>query len=121
MAEITDYDKYYFKYEYDVVAKYLIPLLKKWDVQLANSRLLDVGCGDGGGIAAFYDAGMKCFGFDVESKRVELALKMIEHRTITLRLGDINKNPLPFSSEKFDLVVLHDVFEHLERKLEILK
>src|ERR1041385_186569 len=121
MIEATEYDQYYYKYEYDVVQKHLIPLLQKWGVTLSGAKLLDVGCGDGGGLAALYDAGMTCKGFDIEPRRVELALQMNNGRSMTLQVGNIYKHPLPFAGEQFDLVVLHDVFEHLERKEEVLQ
>lgn len=121
MIEITEYDKFYWRYEYDVVIKYLVPLLKTWGVEPRGAALLDVGCGDGGGLAALFDAGMICKGYDIEPRRVELALRMNENRTMDLRVGNIYIKPEPFAGEQFDLVVLHDVFEHLDHKEEVLK
>jgi 2-polyprenyl-3-methyl-5-hydroxy-6-metoxy-1,4-benzoquinol methylase len=121
MIEITTHDRFYWKYEYEVVAKHLIPLMEKWGIKPSGLRMLDIGCGDGGGLAALYDAGMVCKGYDVEPRRVELAHQMMNGRSMTLIVGNIYDNPMPFSDEKFDLVVLHDVFEHIERKEEILR
>ncbi len=121
MIEINDHDRYYWKYEYDVVAKYLLPLIRQWGVKSEGASLLDVGCGDGGGLAAFHDAGMVCKGYDIESRRVELALQMNEGRQMDLRVGNIYVAPPPFSGERFDLVVLHDVFEHLDHKDRVLQ
>ena len=121
MIEATEYDKYYYQYEYDVVQRYLIPLLLRWGVKLSGSKLLDVGCGDGGGLAAVYDAGMICKGFDIEQRRVDLALTMNHPRTMTLCVGNIYNTLVPFDGEQFDLVVLHDVFEHLEQKEKVLQ
>ncbi len=120
MIEVTQYDQYYYKYEYDVVQKYLVPLLRKWSVNLSGAKLLDVGCGDGGGLAALYDAGMICKGFDIEERRVGLALQMNSSRKMELCVGNIYHTPVPFQNEKFDLVLLHDVFEHLEQKENVL-
>ena len=119
--ELTEHERFYWRYEYDVVAKHLVPLLSHWGVRLEGARLLDVGCGDGGGLAALFDAGMVCKGYDIEVRRVERALQMSEGRTLTLMVGDIYSSPVPFADERFDLVVLHDVFEHLERKEEVLR
>jgi SAM-dependent methyltransferase len=121
MLAITDHDRYYWKYEYDVVSKYLIPLIESWGIKPASIKVLDVGCGDGGGIAALHDSGMICKGFDAEPRRIELAGLMMNGRSVTLSVGDINRNPIPFFGEKFDLVVLHDVFEHLEHKQAVLQ
>lgn len=121
MIETTQHDRFYWQYEYELVAKHLLPLLNIWGIAPKGLRLLDVGCGDGGGLAAFHDAGMVCRGFDIEPRRVELAHQMNDRRQMDLRVGNIYERPVPFTGEKFDLVVLHDVFEHLERKEEVLQ
>jgi SAM-dependent methyltransferase len=120
MLEITEHDRKYWRYEYNVVSRYLIPLLKSWKINFADSILLDVGCGDGGGISAFYDAGFICKGFDIESRRVELANRLRGDRKFEIIEGDIYSDTFPYSNSKFDLIVLHDVFEHLEDKEQVL-
>lgn len=119
--EITAHDRYYWQYEYDVVAKYLIPLLRESGVEPAGLRMLDVGCGDGGGLAAMVDSGMICKGFDVHPRRIALARAMNGDRAMDLREGDIYRTPVPFAGETFGLVVLHDVFEHLDEKERVLE
>jgi SAM-dependent methyltransferase len=120
-TDITDHDRFYWQYEYDVVARYLLPLIETWGVKLKGGTLLDVGCGDGGGLSAFYDAGMHCTGFDIEERRVELANLLAGKRTFHLTTGDIYIDDYPFKGQTFDLVVLHDVFEHLEHKAAVLE
>jgi SAM-dependent methyltransferase len=121
MMTISDHDRFYWKYEYDVVEKHLLPLLREWGVSIEKKTLLDVGCGDGGGMSALYDAGMKCKGFDIEAPRIALAEALRGGRTFEAIVGNIYKEPIPFDGETFDLVVLHDVYEHLEKKVETLR
>ncbi len=121
MIEITDHDRKYWQYEYVVVAKYLLPLLNEWGINTRGKFLLDVGCGDGGGVSAFYDAGFICKGFDVETRRVELANILRGTRDFDMVYGNIYDESFPYSNEQFDLIVLHDVFEHLEKKELILE
>lgn len=121
MLEITDHDKKYWQYEYDVVAKYLLPLLKEWGMNTKGIFLLDVGCGDGGGVSAFYDAGFVCKGFDIETRRVELANAMRGSRDFEMVYGNIFDEDFPYFKERFDLILLHDVFEHLEKKELVLE
>ncbi|RCK74559.1 MAG: methyltransferase [Ignavibacteriae bacterium] len=118
--EISEQDRKYWQYEYDVVAKYLLPLLKKWGFESRNQTLLDVGCGDGGGVAAFYDAGFDCKGFDIEIRRVQLANLLKGERKYEMVTGNIYDDNFPYSNEIFDLIVLHDVIEHLENKTDVL-
>jgi 2-polyprenyl-3-methyl-5-hydroxy-6-metoxy-1,4-benzoquinol methylase len=117
-VEVTEHDRLYWQYEYDVAAQYLVPLLRSWGVRIEGATLLDVGCGDGGGLCAFVDAGMVCKGFDIEEHRIQLAQVLAGSRQIDLVVGNIHEKP--FDGETFDLIVLHDVFEHLDRKEEAL-
>ncbi len=119
--EVSEHDRKYWQYEYDVVSKYLIPLLNKWGISSDHCKLLDVGCGDGGGVAAFYDAGFECKGFDIEPRRVELANHFKGNRNYKMVVGNIYENNFPYHNEKFNLIIMHDVIEHLEKKEEVLQ
>lgn len=117
----TDHDRLYWQYEYDVAAQYLIPLLKQWNIPIEGATFLDIGCGDGGGLSAFADAGMICKGFDIEKYRIDLSKILSDQRSFETITGNIYDTPPPFKGETFDLVLLHDVFEHLVYKTEALE
>ena len=120
MITVTDHDRRYWQYEYDTTARYLVPLLREWGISTTGVSLLDVGCGDGGNLCAMVDAGLRCKGFDLEPRRIELAERMKGNRQCEFTTGDLASEIRPFENERFDLVFLHDVFEHLERKGEML-
>ena len=115
-----DHPKEYWRYEYDVAARFMMPLLRYWGVVLRDTDVIDVGCGEGGGVCSFHDLGARCVGFDVDEHRVNLAKTLQEDRGIPFVLGSLYEEPLPFADRRFDLVVLHDVFEHLDHKEEML-
>ncbi len=118
---MTEQTKLYWRYEYDVAAKYMIPLLEQWGVSLRDAAVIDVGCGEGGGLCAMHDAGAaRCDGFDIEPGRVEAAQQLKGDRPITLTTGNLYDERPPFYGEYYDLVVLHDVFEHLDFKEEVM-
>lgn len=119
--EISNPSERYWHYEYDVAAKYMIPLLEGWGMHLHGARMIDVGCGEGGGVCAMHDHGMQCAGFDIEEPRVALARLLQGERSIRWAIGNLYVDDLPFSGEQHDLVVLHDVFEHLEQKQAVLE
>ncbi|MBM2840012.1 MAG: methyltransferase 11 protein [Bacteroidetes bacterium] len=113
--------QFYWQYEYDVTAKYMIPLLEQWGDPLKVASVIDVGCGEGGGLCAMFDAGATCCGFDLEPGRVEAAKQLKGKRAIHLTTGNLYGSKLPYNEHQYDIVVLHDVFEHLERKQEVLE
>jgi SAM-dependent methyltransferase len=99
----------------------MVPLLEQWDIMLSGAYVLDVGCGEGGGLCAMHDAGGDCTGFDIDGPRVEAARQLKGERNIPLTTGNLYDATLPFSDQRFDIVILHDVFEHLERKDDVLQ
>ncbi len=114
--EISEHHRRYWHYQYDVAARYMVPLLRSWGVDVRGASVLDVGCGEGGGLCAMHDAGAECRGFDVDGGRIELAAAMRGARNIPVVVGDMYASERPFAGMRFDLVMLHDVFEHLEQK-----
>lgn len=99
----------------------MVPLLERWGVRLSGASVLDAGCGEGGGVCAMHDAGSRCSGFDIDAMRVSLAGELKGDREITFAVGSLYDTTFPFSTDLFDLVVLHDVFEHLDDKEKILR
>lgn len=119
---MNDQTRTYWQYEYDVTARYMIPLLEQWGIPVRGASVIDVGCGEGGGLCAMYDAGaVPCCGFDVEVGRVEAANSLKGDRDIPFACGNLYDDHTPFSAFQFDLVVLHDVFEHLDFKDAVLQ
>jgi ubiquinone/menaquinone biosynthesis C-methylase UbiE len=116
-----DHTRFYWQYEYDVAAKYMIHLLEQWGAPLQNASVIDVGCGEGGGLCAMYDNGATCCGFDLEPGRVRAAEQLKGNRNIPLTTGNLYEYSLPYADQQFDIVVLHDVFEHLDRKQQVLE
>jgi SAM-dependent methyltransferase len=56
----------------------------------------------------------------VDEQRIRVGRELAGGRNITMITGDIFAEPPPFAGTVYDLVVLHDVFEHLERKEDML-
>jgi len=119
--EIGEQSRRYWQYEYDVASRYMIPLLTGWGVTVEGASVLDVGCGEGGGMCAMHDAGAHISGFDVDDIRIAIAKDLRDTRDIPVVSGNMYAAVRPFAGATFDLVVLHDVFEHLEDKDETLR
>ena len=116
MTELSQHTRTYWGYEYDVTARFMIPLLRRWGVPVAGSAVLDVGCAEGGGLCAMHDAGGHCAGYDLDEQRIASALALQGERNIDFRTGDVYQASRPHPGAEFDLVMLHDVFEHLDQK-----
>lgn len=120
MIALDDRTRGYWQYQYDVVKLHLVPLLEHWGLHLDGARVLDVGCNTAGGTCAMHDAGAACKGFDLYPEFIEAGKALQGNRNIALFSGDMYKEAIPFAGERFDLVMLHDVFEHLYNKDEML-
>jgi len=64
--------------------------MREWGVRIEGAEVLDVGCGDGGGISAMADAGMICKGFDRELPYIELARNMTGERELSRFASEIS-------------------------------
>jgi SAM-dependent methyltransferase len=77
-------------------------------VDLQDRRILDVGCGLGMYVEKFRQFSPNVFGVDIDADKVEQASKS---------LPNIQLSPaeaLPFSDESFDVILLHEVLEHVD-------
>jgi SAM-dependent methyltransferase len=110
----------YWHYEYTLAVYHLVPLLRRWGVSLKGSSIIDIGCAYGGGACGLYDSGARCDAFDVDTHFIDMARQLKGERAIPFAVGDLYGDEAPFMDRRYDLIVLHDVFEHLEQKDEIL-
>ena len=74
-------------------------------------RLLDAGCGPGGHLRWAADSGLfkTIAGVDVARQAIEIARTRVPEAI--LDVGPLHE--LPFSSHSFDVVVMHDVLQHI--------
>ncbi len=85
---------------------------------LGTDSVLDIGCGNG---ALSYDiAGKAKFvvGIDIEQKNIKEAIKRHSRPNLKYVVGDATKD---LSGEKFDVITLSNVLEHIEHRVLFLK
>jgi len=80
-----------------------------------NLEILDVGCGPGGTSTAFLQFG-NVTGTDFSS----LALKFAKNKGLT-NVVRSSSTSIPFRSEKFDIITVLDVIEHVQDDKSVLK
>jgi len=81
----------------------------------AGKRVLEIGCGAGGGLSALHDAGFEVRGCDYSGELIEFGTAQ---GVPGLVVGPVEA--IAESKEKFDLIYLHHVFEHVGRPLPTL-
>jgi SAM-dependent methyltransferase len=84
-------------------------------VRLEGRRILDVGCGIGTYVRRFRELSDEVYGVDVDEEKVALA---------SARLPNIYQAPaerLPFEDESFDVILLHEVIEHVDNDRQTIR
>ncbi len=87
--------------------------IKKYDIKKDVRRILDVGCGNGRHVVFFAEHGYDVYGIDISSKAIEIANTWISMNELNanVKVGNIEK--LRFDDEYFDVVILHEVLDHV--------
>lgn len=107
--------------------KSIIPFIKQYSNfnDWSKLQVLELGCGEGGNLAPFADLGCVCTGIDLNLAKIEagkaIMAKYIEAGTMHL-FGDDIFNPAIASRfyQKFDIIILKDVIEHIPNKEQAL-
>ena len=115
----TDRQQYFYELAY-TSEKYFIPHIKKFLDMSHSLSILEIGCGDGGNLLPFAKLGHEVVGIDVSSNRIKDAVSFFEKENTEAKF--ICADILKFDEYKshFDLVICHDVIEHIGNKLHML-
>lgn len=91
----------------------------QWAAQLASGRsVLDAGCGTAYGTQLLAGAGArKVVGVDIAEPMLD-AVRPRMPQAVTLTAGDLNQ--IPYSDDRFELVVCFEVIEHFEDPFSVL-
>jgi len=81
----------------------------------STSRVLEIGCATGYTLRAFNNSGYECFGIEISEDAAEFARKEF---SLNVQTAEINR--VDFEAEKFELIYLLDVFEHLAAPTDAL-
>lgn len=113
----------YFNEQSITTQKYVIPFIEKHKPITADSHILEIGCGEGGNIKPFLDLGCKVTGIDINGGQIAIAKEIYSvhpnNRNLTLICEDIYK--VTELHNKFDIIIIRDVIEHIPFYKEVLK
>ena len=116
-SDLNSYERYYFGYQYGLGSEYIVPYLEKNGVNLNGKSICEIGCGEGGVLAAIAEAKpSEVVGIDIRQSALDSAQKTFNALDLRAEFAihDINNSPTPDKwKEHFDFVTLRDVIEHL--------
>lgn len=76
-------------------------------------KVLELGCGEGGNLLPFAEAGCEVTGIDIVKTRIEQAVEFFARKKakgsfICSDIADVSED-----IGKFELIIIHDVIEHI--------
>ena len=113
-------DRYrYFREEAATTEKYFIPYLSEF-IDVGDISVLEVGCGEGGNLLPFARRGCRVVGVDLSEQRVRQAESFFSRECAagTFICDDVMH--YRGDGRLFDLIVCHDVVEHIHEKEKML-
>lgn len=87
-------------------------------VSFDNAKILDFGCGSGTSVVEARAAGLDVFGCDIADGLGSAPRALVEEGV--LRTIDMSNYEIPFKEDEFDMVVSHQVLEHVQNYDEVL-
>lgn len=108
--------KQYFLEQGITTKKYVIPYISEINLITEKTRLLEVGCGEGGNLGPFIEMGCEVIGIDLSKSQINNAKDFInehyQNPTSTL-INENIYNISPADIGRFDVIMLRDVIEHI--------
>ena len=105
--------------------KYYIPYLKDFFPEISNSQhklsVLEIGCGEGGTLVPFAEIGHEVVGVDLAENKIKNARLYFEEKGLEGQFISSDIFEIESFEGKFDIILIHDVIEHIHDKVEFLK
>ncbi len=103
--------------------KYVIPFIEKKAALGKGVRVLEIGCGSGGVLAALLERGCECVGVDLNERSLQAAAEKLGDWMAKGKLALVAKDIFladPGELGRFDLVVMKDSIEHIPGQERLL-
>lgn len=96
--------------------KYFIPYISKYKKMEEGMNILEIGCGDGGNLLPFAELGCNTTGVDISVGRIKDAILFFKERQTKGKFIASDVFKLKELEHNFDLIICHDVIEHIGDK-----
>lgn len=117
----------YFQEQVYTTAKYVIPYIQAVMNVRPETRVLEIGCGEGGNLKPFLDMGCTVVGIDILPNKIDNAKTYYQDHPLLHNLQLIAQDIYKVDAGEhfvFDLIIMRDTIEHIpdqDRFLEHLK
>lgn len=109
----------YFQEQEHTSREFYIGFVKQWHTIGIGTKVLEIGCGEGGNLVPFVQQGCSVTGIDIVEYRIEEAKTFFAERNLqgTFMCSDFMAVEAPTDdSQRYDIILLHDVIEHIPDK-----
>lgn len=96
--------------------KYFVPYLRRYVRIGGGTKILEIGCGDGGNLLPFAKLGCTVVGCDIADVRINDARRFFEEENVAADFIASDAFLLKDLEKQFDLIICHDVIEHIHDK-----
>lgn len=106
----------YFNEQAQTTRRFVIPYINEVKEINENSRVLEIGCGEGGNLLPFVEMGCECVGVDLDPTRIDLANDAFSKVSSRITPRFIYKNIYDTDVDEigqYDIIMLRDVIEHI--------
>ncbi|MGL6022220.1 MAG: class I SAM-dependent methyltransferase [Chitinophagaceae bacterium] len=109
--------KLYFEELATTSKKFYIPYFTEFIPISSSTKILEIGCRDGGNLVPFAERGCQIKGIDISEYFINHAIEFFKEKNLlaTFEVSDIF-NVDSSSNKKFDLIIIADVIEHIYQK-----
>lgn len=92
---------------------HFLPYIHRFTSVTPQSRILEIGCGEGGNLVPFARIGCRVTGIDLSENRIRQARQFFQEERLpaTFIASDIFQ--IIQLEETFDIILIHDVIEHI--------
>lgn len=96
--------------------EFFIPYIEPFLTINAQVKILEIGCGEGGNLLPFAQLGCEVVGVDMASAKILQAREIFAQQNADGIFIDSDIFKLKELEQQFDLIILHDVIEHIDDK-----
>lgn len=114
-SRYIDRERYFNELE-QTSQEFYIDYIKEFKTIGCSSRILEIGCGEGGNLLPFAGLGCHVTGLDLAPNKIENAKAFFEKRGAKgdFRCSNFLTDTPPAENERYDVILIHDVIEHIE-------